>query len=357
MQNSLTTFVFFINAAVLAATPLLFGTLGEMLTEKSGNLNLGVEGQMMMGAACGLGAAYLYEQTGPAFSPVVAALLAVLFGFLAGALGGLIYSVVVVTFRANQNVTGLTLTIFGVGLGNFIGEMLGIRAGGYASVSDATKAIFGSAKFFGAAKPPVVDPTAATGAVSEAVPVVTSGGDYSFFDVIGQLFFSYDFMVYFAIVVALVMAWYLNRTRSGLSLRSVGESPATADAAGINVAKYKYLATCIGGGICGLGGMYVSMVRTSGTWVFNCVSGQGWIAVALVIFAAWSPKRALFSALLFGALSVLRYYLPIQNVPTQVYNIIPFLATVLVLIFTSIRQSKENTQPKSTGTNYFREER
>lgn len=322
--------ILFLNAAMLAATPLLLGTLGELLTEKSGNLNLGVEGMMMMGAASSLGGAFLYEQmAGAGASPVVSLILAVVCGFLAGALGGLIYAVVTVTFRANQNVTGLTLTIFGVGLGNFIGELLGIKGGGYASVQDSTKVLFASIRF----------------------PVLTD------IPYVGKLLFNYDFVVYLTIAIAIVMAWFLNRSRKGLNLRAVGESPATADAAGINVTRYKYLATCIGGGICGLGGMYFSMVRTSGTWVHNCVGGRGWIAVALVIFAAWSPLRAMWGALLFGGLSVLRLYFPITGIPTQVYDAIPFVATVLVLIFTSIRQSKERSQPKSCGTNYYREER
>lgn len=330
MSDALNQVVFFINAAVFAATPLLFGTLGEILTEKSGNLNLGVEGMMYMGAASGISAAFLFERAaGAGASPVFAAVMAVVVSFLAGAVGGLIYSVVTVTLRANQNVTGLTLTIFGVGLGNFIGELLGSSAGGYASVSDNVKAVFSGIK----------------------IPLLSK------IPYLGPLLFNYDFMVYFAIIIAVVMAWFLNRTRKGLNLRAVGENPATADAAGINVTLYKYLATCVGGGICGLGGMYISMVRTSGTWVHNCVSGQGWIAVALVIFAAWSPARAMFGALLFGGLSVLRLYMPIEGIPTQMYNMVPFLATVLVLIVTSIRQSKERTQPKSCGTNYFREER
>lgn len=324
----------FFNAAVISAAPLLFGTLGEILTEKSGNLNLGVEGMMFMGAAAGVSAAYLYEVAvgAAAISGTVAAILAVAAGFLAGALGGLIYSVLTVTFRANQNVTGLTLTIFGIGAANFFGELLSIKANGYAAVSEVTKQTFSGFTFL---------------QNSESV----------FLSTMGKLFFSYDFMVYFALILAVVLAWFLNRTRVGLNLRAVGENPATADAAGINVARYKYFATCIGGGICGLGGMYVSMVRYSGTWVHNCVGGLGWIAVALVIFAAWRPSRAIFGALLFGGLSMLRYYLPIDNVPAQVYNMVPFIATVVVLIITSIRESKEHSQPKSCGTNYFREER
>jgi len=323
-------FIDFFIAAVLAATPLLFGTLGEILTEKSGSLNLGVEGMMFMGAAAGISASYIYEvAAGSAVSGFVSALLAVIFGFLAGALGGFIYSVLTVTFRANQNVTGLALTIFGIGVGNLSGELLGIRAGGYASVTDVTKRMFSGIEIPWLSKIPVL----------------------------GRLLFSYDFMVYLSIAIAVAMIWFLNKTRKGLNLRAVGENAATADAAGINIARYKYIATCVGGGICGLGGMYISMVRTSGTWVFNCVTGQGWIAVALVIFAAWKPARAMLGALLFGGLSVLRLYLPIKDLDAQVYNIIPFLATVFVLIFTSIRQSKEHSQPKGCGTNYFREER
>lgn len=329
MDYFLEQLILFINAAVLAATPLLFGTLGEILTEKSGNLNLGVEGMMMMGAASSISASWMYEYAaGAAASPVVSVLIAMGVGFLAGALGGLIYAVVTVTFRANQNVTGLALTIFGVGLGNFIGELIGARAGGYASVMDATKSLF-------------------TGGIPGLSQI----------PILGKLLFSYDFMVYLAILLALVLAWFFGRTRKGLSLRSVGESPATADAAGIHVTRYKYLAICIGGGICGLGGMYFSLARYSGTWVHNCVGGRGWIAVALVIFAAWSPIRAIWGALLFGGLSVLRLYLPISGVPTQFYDAIPFVATTLVLIITSIRQSKERSQPKACGTNYFREER
>ena len=322
--------VLFINAAVLAATPLAFATAGEILTEKSGNLNLGVEGMMFMGASGGIAAAFLYEQAaGPGANPYIAVLLAVLAGFLAGALGGLVYAVVTVTLRANQNVTGLTLTIFGVGLGNFLGELLGIQAGGYASVSDVTKAVFSGV----------------------SIPLLSD------IPYLGNMLFRYDFMVYLAVAIVIVMAWFLSKTRKGLSLRAVGESPATADAAGISVSRYKYLATCIGGGICGLGGMYISMVRTNGTWVHNCVAGRGWIAVALVIFAAWRPLRVIWGAMLFGGLSVLRYYLPISGLPTQVYDAIPFVATVLVLILTSVRQGGEGAQPKACGLNYFREER
>jgi len=318
-----------ITAAVLAGTPLLLGTMGEILTEKSGNLNLGVEGLMFMGGVAGLAASIFYESAMQgAASGAVSALLAVVGSFLCGMFGSLIYSFLTVTLRANQNVTGLTLTIFGTGFANFFGEFMANKMGGYAAVSDVTKKAFGNLNIPGLSDIPYV----------------------------GKLLFNYNFVVYLGIVIALILAWFLNRTRIGLNLRAVGESPATADAAGLNVARYKYLATCIGGGICGLGGMYIVMVTCKGVWVHNCVNGQGWIAVALVIFAAWSAARGLWGAILFGGLSVLRMYLPL-GIPMQIYDMLPFVATIVVLIITSIRESKDNAQPKSCGINYFREER
>ena len=317
-----------INAAVLAGTPLLFGTLGEILTEKSGNMNLGVEGMMYMGAVSGLAFAMFYEGMAAAVSGVLAALFSVVGAFLFGMFGALIYSFLTVTLRANQNVTGLTLTIFGTGIANFLGETMAQNAGGYAAVGAATKGAFSNIY----------------------IPVLSD------IPVLGKLLFSYNFVVYLGIVLALVMWWFFKRTRVGLNLRAVGEEPATADAAGINVTKYKYLATCVGGGICGIGGMYVSMVTTNGVWVNNCVSGLGWIAVALVIFAAWSPARALIGSLVFGGLSVLRMYVPL-GIPMEIYDMVPYVATVVVLIVTSIRQHRENQIPKSCGLNYFREER
>lgn len=316
-------------AAVLAGTPLLFGTLGEILTEKSGNLNLGVEGMMFMGAIAGLAGAYFYEQWVSVPSGILAAFLAILFSFLCGALGALIYSFLTVTLRANQNVTGLALTIFGTGFGNFFGDVMGTSSSsGYAAVGTEIKSAFLGMK----------------------IPFLSD------IPYIGKLLFSYNFLVYLGILIAVLMAFFLNKTRIGLNLRAVGEDPAAADAAGINVTKYKYLATCIGGGICGIGGMYISMVICSGVWVHNCVGGVGWIAVALVIFATWSPSRALLGSLVFGGLSIMRLYVPL-GIPIQIYDTFPYMATVIVLIATGIRQSKEHSIPKSTGVNYFREER
>lgn len=320
-------------AAVLAGTPLLLGALGEILTEKAGNMNLGVEGMMFMGAISGLAGSYYYEQavlaSGKDVSGLVSALIALVVSFLAGTVGALIYSFLTISLRANQNVTGLTLTIFGTGFANFFGEYIGQKAGGYVAVSATTKAVFSKLHIPGLSDIPVL----------------------------GKLLFQYNWLVYLAVILAIAMAWFFNKSRVGLNLRAVGEDPATADAAGINITKYKYIATIIGGGICGIGGMYMSMVTTSGVWVHGCVSGYGWLAVALVIFATWSPARGMLVALIFGGLTIMRMYVNIPGLPAQIYDMLPYVATIIVLVFTSMRQSKEHAQPKSCGLNYFREER
>ena len=321
----------FIVASVLMGTTLMYGTLGEILTEKSGNLNLGVEGLIYMGGAGGLIAPYLYEQAaGEAASPVIGLILAILAGFLVAAFGSLIFSFLTITLRANQNVTGLALTIFGVGFGKFFGEYYRVKAGGRLVISANLDHLF-TAKLF---------------------PDFLSN-----IPIIGKLLFSYNFMIYLSIAIAIAMTWMLNRSRVGLNLRSVGEDPATADAAGINVTLYKYLFTCIGGGICGLGGLYFTMVSGSGNWAADAMDGKGWLAVALVIFALWRPLRAVWGSILFGALMILYLRLPLSFVPDQLYRILPYVMTVIVLIFTSMRNSKDKQPPASLGLPYFREDR
>jgi simple sugar transport system permease protein len=320
----------FFNAAVLAGTPLLFGTLGEILSEKSGNLNLGVEGMMFMGAISGLSAVFLLELgLGIEMIGSLAVIIAILGAFIAGAFGALIYSVLVISLRTQQNVTGLALAIFGVGFGNFFGDVFGnVSPKGFIGISDK----------------------AGSGFSNLHIPLLSN------IPVLGPLFFQYNILVYLAVALAVFMTVFLNRTRWGLNLRAVGESPSTADAMGINVTRYKYLATCIGGGICGLGGMYIAMVTTSGVWAYNSVQGFGWISVALVIFAVWSPSRALIGSLVFGGLTIMRFYMQL-GIPTQIYDMFPYIATVLVLIAMSVRQAKEYKAPSHIGVNYFREER
>lgn len=304
-------FLNFLTAAILAGTPLLFGTTGAILTERSGNLNLGIEGIMFMGAIGGLATVFLFDIA----LGGMAVILAIIGAFVFGALAALIYAFLTITLKTQQNVTGLALTIFGVALANFLGQHLG-----------RTQTTFGII-------------TISEGARAGFAPVL----------------FGLNILVFLAVAVALG-TWLFFKTRTGLKLRAVGENPATADAMSINVTKYKYLATVIGGGIAGLGGMYISLITTSGVWVHNSVAGFGWIAVALVIFSTWNPARAIFGALVFGAFTVMRFYLPL-GIPMQFYDTFPYLVTILVLIVISIKQVKENRAPKSLGLNYFREER
>ncbi|MDF2950081.1 MAG: hypothetical protein K0R07_2130 [Sedimentibacter sp.] len=315
-------FLNFIVAAVFAGTPLLFGTLGEILNEKSGHLNLGVEGMMMMGACAGFMAGYASDSL----------LIALVAAFLAGMLGALIYAVLTVTFMADQNVTGLTLTIFGTGISNFLGE--------YMIVNSNTTSL----------KLPLE--------ITKQLSNINIPG-LSDIPVLGKLLFQYDPFVYLGIVVAVICGVYLNHTKAGLNMRAIGENPAAADAAGIKVTKLKYINVLLGGGICGIGGAYCSMIINGGVWMSNSVNGLGWISVALVIFASWSPTKAIFGSFIFGAFNVLKYYFPksIIEVPSAFYDMLPFIITALVLVITSIRKSKENSQPESCGVNYYREER
>ncbi len=320
-----------IMAAVLNGTPLLFGTVGEILSEKAGNLNLGVEGMMFMGGAMGLGAAFYYEQMmGAQANGIVAVLLAILFSFLAGGLGALIYSFLTISLRADQNVSGLALTIFGTGAGQFIGEYMRVSSGGYVAIGNGLKAVFWGSPFPAALK---------------NLPVV------------GPLLFGHNIFVYLGIGIAVVMALFFNKSRTGLYLRAVGESPATADAAGINVTRYKYLATVIGGGISAIGGMVYITTIAGCVWNHEGLSGVGWLAVALVIFCLWRPMNAIWGSVLFGALLIMYMRVQLPFIPDQLYKILPYVVTVVVLILTSMRNSKDKQPPASLGRAYFREER
>lgn len=312
-------FVNFFVAAVLAGTPLLFGILGEIINEKAGHLNLGVEGMMSIGAVGGFVVGYWTDNL----------VLAILAAFVTGMLGALIYAVLTVTFMADQNVTGLTLTIFGIGFSNFVGDFVREKSG-----STSLKLPEGILGSLGKVK----------------IPVLTD------IPVLGKLLFNYNIFVYLGVIAAVLCAVYLHRTKAGLNIRAIGENPAAADAAGIPVTKLKYINLMLGGGICGIGGAYCSMIICNGVWVTSCVNGLGWIAVALVIFATWNPNKAVLAAVVFGGFSVLKYYVP-QVIPSSIFDMVPFLMTIVVLIMTSVRSSRENSQPKSCGVNYFREER
>ena len=320
-----------IKAAILNGTPLLFGTSGEILTQKSGNMNLGVEGLMFMGGAFGLAGSFVYSNiAGESANGIVAIIISLVCAFIAGFIGSLIFSFLTVTLKANQNVTGLALTIFGTGVGQFVGEIMRIKIGGNVTIPNSLKSAF----------------------VSPVMPEFLRK-----IPVLGDLFFSYNIFVYLGVVMVILMDYFLNKTRKGLNLRAVGESPSTADAAGISVTRYRYLATCIGGGISAIGGMVYIMTISGCVWNYSALSGEGWIAVALVIFCFWKPVNSLWGSVLFGALLILYLKLPIAFIPTQIYKIVPYIATIVVLIFVSMKQKKENQPPAGLGVNYFREDR
>lgn len=297
------TFVNFLHAALLAGTPLMFGTLGEIVTEKAGNLNLGVEGMMSIGAIAGFYVGFTTQNI----------VLAVLGAFLAGLLSALIYAFLTVTLKANQNVTGLTLTIFGVGFANFFGDFLRESAGiDVLKLSDKI-----------------------TNTVQAIHIPVLSDIPY-----VGKLFFQYNPFVYFGILLCILMGIYILHTRKGLNLCAVGENPGAADAAGVNVTRVKYFNILLGGGVCGIGGAYISLVLCGGIWVTDSVNGLGWIAVALVIFASWNPFKAILGSFIFGAFNILKFYIPknIVTIPEAIFDMLPFLVTAIVLIVTSIRK-------------------
>ncbi len=326
----LATIASFINAAIIQGIPLLFGSVGEIITEKSGNLNLGIPGIMYMGGISGIIGGYLYEhgtENPNAFLCVFISLLASLIG---SALMSLIYSFLTVSLRANQNVTGLALTTFGVGVGNFFGGSLLSFFGESGSISLINTGL----------------------AYKTKLPFADSLGLF------GSTFLSFGFLAYLAVIIAIVVSFILNKTRTGLNLRAVGENPATADAAGINVTKYKYVSTIAGGMIAGLGGLYFVMDYTAGAWTNDGFGDRGWLAIAIVIFALWRPKSAILSSFLFGGLYIICVYIPgLSSASKELIKMLPYLVTIIVLVIASVRNKKENQPPQSLGLTYFREER
>jgi len=325
----------FICRAILLGVPLLYGSVGEIVTEKSGHLNLGIPGVMYVGAISGVVGSFLYENACGNDIANMNAFLAIIIPLLCAIAGatimGLIYSFLTVTLHANQNVTGLALTTLGIGLGNFLG----------ASLINITKSEL-----------PSIALTKTSSFFSQKLPFADDLGWF------GELFLSHDFLTYLAIVIAFVVSFTLNRTRVGLNLRSVGENPATADAAGINVVKYRYLATCIGSAIAGLGGLQYVMSYASGVWSNNAFGDRGWMAIALVIFALWKPNVGILGSFIFGGLYIAYSYISgLSRSSIAIFNMLPYLVTILVLVLTSVRRKKETQPPESLGLPYFREER
>lgn len=328
-------FIAFISSSIPLGVPLLYGSTGEIITEKSGHLNLGIPGIMYVGAISGVIGAFLYE-TGcdaaqMAMNPFLAILIPLLCAIAGSVLMGLVYSFLTVTLRANQNVTGLALTTFGIGLGNFFGSSLTKLAN-----SDL----------------PIIALKRTSDLYRTALPFAGKLGWF------GQIFLSHDFLTYVAIAVALLASYVLTRTRVGLNLRSVGENPATADAAGIRVTRYKYLATCIGSAVAGLGGLQYVMAYANGVWSNNAFGDRGWMAIALVIFALWKPNMAILGSFLFGALCNANNYIRGLGTATQeLFKLLPYVVTLLVLVITSMRKKREHQPPQSLGLSYFREDR
>ncbi len=321
----------FIQRAIVQGIPLLFGSTGEIITEKSGNLNLGTAGVMYVGGICGVIGAFLYENSVETVNPVLAVLIPLLASILGSAVMGFIYALLTVTLRANQNVTGLALTTFGVGFGNFFG-------GSLIKLLDTDV--------------PSIALSATSKCFKTAIPFADKLG------VIGDIFFSYSFLAYVAIAIALITAFYFKRTKSGLHLRAIGENPATADAAGINVSAYKYGATIIGSIIAGLGGLYYVMDYADGVWSNDGFGDRGWLAIALVIFAVWRPNLGILGSFLFGGLLIIHNYIPNLTLSAQeLFKMAPYVVTIIVLIVISMRRKRENLPPASLGLSYFREER
>ena len=321
----------FIHNIIVYNIPLLYGTVGEIVVEKSGSLNLGVEGIMAVGAIFGYVCGCYANSLGAGIAVA----------FLAGALCGLLFAVLTVSLQANQNITGLTLTTFGLGVYFFVGN--GLKAVGWPEMGNYSNIVDGFADM--------------------SVPLLSK------IPVLGRGLFDHNIMVYLGVVIAIVMWWYLNRTTPGLKLRAVGENPAAADSVGINVKRIKYLHICLGCGIMGIGGYYMAL-NMSGSFTSSCwITGYGWSAVALGIFANWNPAMAILGTMVFGFFNTIRVSgsslaaaFPgtlgwLAAVPTQIYQALPFVITAIVLVASSVRKKRGSGLPASLGINYFREER
>ena len=331
-MNSLDVLTLFLFNIVVYNIPLLYGTVGEIIIEKSGSLNLGVEGIMAVGAIFG----YLIGCSANSLT------VGILASFICAGLFGVIFAVLTVTMQANQNVTGLTMTTFGVGLFFFIGKGL---SGSWPVMTQYSNINDGF-------KNPIEIP------LLSKIPVI------------GKAFFSHNILVYLGILIAVAVWFYLNKTKVGLRLRSIGENPGAADSLGINIALYKYVHIILGSGIISIGGYYMGLNLGGSFEGSNCwINGYGWIAVALVIFANWSTAKAILGTLVFGFFNTLQIYsgslayaFPntlgfLDKVPSQLYQALPFIITALVLIFASVKKNKKTAQPAALGLNYFREER
>lgn len=327
-------FVGLMVGAIGIGVVFLLGSVGEIITEKSGHLNLGIPGVMCMGMAggCVMVVTYMKGLSDPASASYVLILLAALFGAcLFAAIGGAIYAFLTVTLRTNQNVVGLALTTFGAGFSQFIMNRL------FLAVPNGRALL-----------------AAASVKAKSYLPFADNLGAF------GKIFLSHGILVYFAIALAIVAALFLKKTKAGLRLRAVGENPGTADAVGINVTAYKYGAILIGSAIAGLGGLFYVLDYNCGTFDNTMtIQAFGWLAIALVIFTMWKPDLSILGSIVFGALYILGA--KITGLSTlgqqELIKLLPYIVTILVLILTSIFGGKSVQPPAALGTNYFREER
>ncbi len=316
-------FLDFLITAIPLGITFLYGCVGEILTEKAGHLNLGIPGIMCVGGTCGCMALKILKNSGLPWFVILP--IAILAAFAGGLLMGLIYSFLTVTLKANQNVTGLAMTTFGVGVTKFVMSKMAVGGGMmYLYACDYFRFPFQQSK---------------------------SALKYC------------GVMVFLGIAIALIAAFVLNKTRVGLHLRAVGENPATADAVGINVTKYKYVATLIGSGIAALGGLFYIMDYAGSYEAYKSIEGMGWLAVALVIFTLWRPNLSILGSLLFGLLYIAGSRIPtllgiqLDMSATPLLQMLPYAVTIVVLIVISARKKRENQPPASLGVPYFREER
>ena len=319
MNNSLLVVV--AASAVAYGTPLLYAALGELLAERSGVLNLGVEGMMLMGAVMGF---WTVQHVGGSGRLVLA--LAIGVAMLAGAAMAAIHAFLVVTLRASQIVSGLALTIFAgaAGLSSYLGNDL--------ELADSP----------------------ARHAFASPLP-----GSLKDAPILGPIVFNHSVLVFASWVLVALIALYLSRTRIGLNVRAVGESPAAADAMGINVVAYRYVHTIVGGALAGVGGACFSLAITP-QWVDGLTQGAGWIAIALVIFAFWRPDLCLVGAYFFGAFSALPFTLQARGVTVapELFQALPYVMTIVVLVLVSTRLAKRRLgAPAALGRAYVREER
>lgn len=314
-----------IKEAIRVGMVFLYGSTGETIIEKSGHLNLGIPGIMCFGAIGGCMGANLAYEDGTNVSAFGVILSAIIFAMLFGGMMGLLYGFFTISLRCNQNVTGLVITTFGAGVLGFWSTSIGQDGITFFKVSLLfTESMFGEV-----------------------------GNDW-----FSQIFLSHGTLVYVAIIIAVIAAVVLRRTRTGLSLTAVGENPGAADAAGINVKKYKYVSCVLGAAIAGIGGAFYYLDCTRGSIEPGVIDAMGWLAVALVIFSLWRPGIGILGSIVFGFLYILPSYTTgLGFAEKEIMKIIPYAVTAFVLIVISFFNKKETQPPTSLGVNYFREER